>query len=244
MSKALQFWNNFNKTAKLVLIVLAGFLVMSLYHSFTRESKLDKWRTDFKEFREEAAVTVVLADSLQQLADSAVAVADSANLRADSLTVEVQERDDRITELMVITEEIEVANDSTFATLTQGRDEETVVYEEHPVAEPWIRLTFSLREENSLLTRQNDLFRSQTIDFDRRDAARLTTIMALRTGFNFQKTRADSLQEVVINIPKGPPKEKLFGIIPLPSRQTSFIIGTIVGVVLYTVANNALAGGN
>ena len=244
MSKTLQFWNNFNKTAKLALIVLAGFLAMSLYHSFTSESKLDGWRTDFEEFREEAAVTVALADSLQQLADSAVSVADSANLRADSLTIEVQERDSRITELESRTEEIEIANDSTFSALTQGRDEETVVYEEHPAAEPWIRLTFSLRKENSLLTQQNDLFRQQSTDFERRDAARVRTIMALRTGLNFQEARADSLQQIVINIPKGPPTKKLFGIIPLPSRQTSFIVGTIVGVVLYTVANNALAGGN
>ncbi len=217
---------------------------MSLYHSFTSESKLDKWRTDFAEFREEAAVTVKLADSLQQLANVAVAVADSANERADRLTIEVQERGERITELEARTEEIEVANDSTFVALMQGRDEETVVREEHPVAAPWIRLTFSLRKENSLLTQQIVEFRQQVKDFEKRDSARLTTIMAWETGFNLQQARADSLQRIVINIPKGPPKEKLFGIIPLPSRQTSFIVGTIVGVVLYTVANNSLAGGN
>jgi hypothetical protein len=244
MSKALQFWNNFNKTAKLVLIVLGGFLAMSLYHSFTSESKLDTWRTDFKEFREEAAVTIQLADSLQQLADVAVAVADSATERADSLVGEVRGRDLLISDLRDRTKEIEVANDSTFATLTQGRDEETVVREEHPVAVPWIRLTFSLRKENSLLSKQIDVFRVQRTSFEELDATRLTTIMAWETGFNLQRARADSLQQIVINIPDAPPTEKLFGIIPLPSRQTSFIVGAVVGVVLYTVANNALAGGN
>lgn len=244
MSKVLQFWNNFNKSAKLGLIILAGFLVMSLYHSFASESKLDRWRTDFEEFREEAAMTVVLADSLHQLADSAIAVADSANLRADSLTIEVEERDSLITELEQRTEEIEVANDSTFSALTQGRDEKTVVEEEHPAAEPWIRLTFSLRKENSLVIQQNDLFRQQRTDFERRDAFRVRTIMALRTGLNFQEDRADSLQQIVINIPKGPPKEKLFGLIPLPSRQTSFIVGAVVGVIAIMTLQNSLSGGN
>jgi len=237
-------WSNFNKSAQIAIVVLVVVLGGSLWKGCSSESEIDRWRKDFAEFRETAQVNAQqLADSLNALTDSAIVVAEAAAVEADSLSGVIEDRDGTIEELQTIAEEVEVANDSTFDELTGGEGVEHVVEENVPQAAPWIRLTFSLRSENSTLRQLNGEFRQQVLDFERRDVTRLTEIGSLRAGLSFQTTRADSLHVIVLSIPEGPPREK-FLFFNLPSRKTSFIVGSIVGVIGFLIFDNYMAGGN
>ena len=237
-------WSNFNKSAQILITVLVVVLGGSLWHSCSSESAIDRWRKDFTEFRETAQTSAQeLADSLNALTDSAIVVAEAAGIEADRLSGVIEDRDFTIKELQTKTEEVEVANDSTFDELTDGKDVDQVVEENVPQAEQWIRFTFNLRDETSLLRQQNVLFGQQIVSFEQRDIARITEITSLRAGLTFQTVRADSLHVIVLNIPEGPPKEK-FLFFNLPSRKTSFIVGSIVGVIGFLLFDNYMAGSN
>ena len=241
--KGLETWQAFNKSAKIVVVVLVAFLASSLVRSCGLTSDIDQWRSDFNDFRETAqADAVILSDSLNARTDSVLVVVEIADERADSLTFEIAERNDEIESLQTRTEVIAVANDSTFDALTQGNDVETVVAANVPQVEPWIRLAFGQRDQIGLVLRQNIVFSEQIFDLEQRDVERVTAADALRAGLMFQTERADSLQIIVLSIPEGPPTEKLLGFIPLPSRQTSFWAGAIGGVVTYLLVNNWLGG--
>ena len=225
--------SNFNKSAKIILTFLAVLLAGSVFRSCASESKLDQWRTDFEDFRNTAqSDATALSDSLRAITDSAIAVAEHASIEANELTDRLGNRDSIIQAIQSRREEFEVKNDSTFNELTEGQNVDDVVAQEHPTAEPWIRLTFSLISEVDMLREQVDLFEYQTFLFEQRDVARQTEIRSLRAGLTFQTARGDSLEVIVFNIPGPPPKER-FLLIPLPSRKTSFLAGGIVGTVVY-----------
>lgn len=239
--KGLETWQAFNKSAKIAVVVLFAFLAASLVRSCGLESDVDRWRDDFNEFRATAqADAATLSDSLNARTDSVIAVVEIADERSDSLTLEIADRNDEIESLQVRTEVIAVANDSTFDALSAGQDVETVVEENVPQAEPWIRLAFGQRDQMGLLIRQNIVFSEQIFALEQRDVERVTAADALRAGLVFQTQRADSLHVIVLSIPTGPPKERLLGFIPLPSRQTSFIIGGITAIVGYLAFDNWL----
>lgn len=243
--KGLETWQAFNKSAKIAVSVLVAFLVVSLVRSCGSESELDKWRSDFNDFRDSARTEAeALTDSLGAVTDSVLAVAEAANDRADSLTVEIADKDDIIEDLQERTEVIAVANDSTFSALTHGNDVDVVVDENVPQAEPWIRLAFSQRDQIGLLIQSNIVFSEKIFDLEERDVDRVIVISSLRAGLMFQTERADSLRIIVLNIPTGPPQEKLLGFIPLPSRQASFLIGGISTLVTYIAFDNWLSRGN
>ena len=232
--KGLEIWQAFNKSAKIAVVVLLGFLATSVWRGCASESALDKWRDDFNEFRTTAQEDArILTDSLNARTDSVIAIVEISDERADSLTFEIAERNDEIGDLQDRAEVIIVATDSTFDALTAGQDVETVVEENVPQAEPWIRLAYDLRDANGILITANIKFSEQVFDLEQRDVERVTAADALRAGLMFQTQRADSLHIIVLNIPTGPPTEKLLGFIPLPSRQTSFIIGGITAIVGY-----------
>ena len=237
----MNIWKNFNQSAKIVITVVFAFLVLSLVHSCGLTSDIDQWRSDFDKFRTGAQTSAVeLSDSLNARTDSVVAEAAAATDRADLLTIAIADKDDIIEDLQERTEEIAVANDSTFAALTHGNDVNEVVAENAPQAEPWIRLTFGQNDQIGLLIEQNIVFSEKVWDLEQRDVERVTAANALRAGLAYQIQRADSLQTIVLNIPSGPPKERLLGFIPLPSRQTSFWAGAIGGVITYIVVDQWL----
>lgn len=242
--KGLEIWQAFNKSAKIAVVVLLGFLATSVWHSCSSESEIDQWRTDFNNFRDNAqASAVALTDSLNARTDSVIAIVETSDERADSLTFEITERDDEIENLQDRAEVIIVATDSTFGALTSGQDVETVVEENVPQAEPWIRLVYGLHEVNGILIQANIKFSEQVFDLEQRDKERVIAADALRAGLMFQTQRADLLQIIVLNIPTGPPIEKLLGFIPLPSRQTSFILGGITAIVGYITFDKWLSNG-
>jgi hypothetical protein len=232
--KGLETWQAFNKSAKIAVVVLFAFLAASLVRSCGLESDVDKWRDDFNEFRTTAQADArTLSDSLNARTDSVIAIVEVADERADSLTTEIDERTDEIENLQDQVEVIIVATDSTFDALTGGAGVETVVEENVPQAEPWIRLAYDLRDANGILITANIKFSEQVFDLEQRDVERVTAADALRAGLAFQTFRADSLEATVFSIPEGPPREVLLGFIPLPSRQASFLIGGITAIVGY-----------
>lgn len=255
--KGLEMWRAFNKSAKIVVTVLLVFLALSVARSCSSESEIDRWRNYYNDFRENAQTSAqTLSDSLQAITDSAIAVAEEAHGDADSLTTEIAERDTVIQELQEATEVIAIRRDSAetenaaeFKRLTDGEDKATVVEQSSPAAEPWIRLTFRLREENSLFAQEAASLRASiaqfertVVDFEERDRNRLVEINSWQFTAQTQQSRADSLHTIVLNIPQGPPKEK-FLFFSLPSRKTSFIVGTVVGVIGFVIFDKYIAGG-
>jgi len=228
--KVLDIWNQFNKSAKMALSILALFLIVSLAHSFSSEGKLGQWRQDYEDFQQTAEQTTQFADSLQLVVDSAQLVVDSMIMHSFLMSEILLDRNIQIERLRTTRVEIEVRNDSTFETLTGGKSEEEVVSSEPPQAEPWIRLSFSYWEQIDILMRENELLGSQITDLELRDVIRLGTITSLQTSLRSETRRADTLQTIVFQIPEAPPSEKILGFIPLPSRKTSFIVGAIAGV--------------
>jgi hypothetical protein len=230
--KILEIWKAFNSTAKLVIIVLAAVLIGSFLLSFAAENRMNEWRDNYDAYRDSAEVALEWGEGQAELADSALAVADSSKLVADSLTSVIGDKDEEIADMREEREATAAVNDSTFEELTGGEaNVEVVVADNAPVSEPWIRLSFGLADENRLLSTEIKQLDLQIQDYEDRDSTRLTTIVSLESAVFFQKTRADSLQVIVLNIPEPPPQEKIFGIIPLPSRKMSLIVGGVLGVV-------------
>ena len=99
-------------------------------------------------------------------------------------------------------------------------------YELHKIV-----LSFGYWKQIELLMDENKLMGIQIRDLELRDVTRLGTITSLQTSLRIETQRADTLQAIVLQIPMAPPSDKIFGIISLPSRKTSFVVGTIVGAV-------------
>ena len=166
----------------------------------------------------------------------------SINSNADlNVVEEIAKRDSVITDMQAKSDSFEVANSSTFETLTDGKPVEEVIENEHPAAEPWIGLSFSLRAENLFLRSEIDSLERQRTALNNLVQTKNDELANVRSSLLFQTARADSLNTIVIAIPSAPPKEK-FLFFNLPSRKTSFIVGTIVGVVGYIAFDKAVGG--
>ncbi|HUU88116.1 MAG TPA: hypothetical protein VMX17_10235 [Candidatus Glassbacteria bacterium] len=239
--KLLNIWNQFNQSAKIVLSVLALLLILSVVHSFSSERKIDQWRQDYEEFRQSAEVTTQVAESLRTLADSALAEANFSDLMSAYLSDMIDRQKAEIDSIKKMKDSIVVRNDSTFENLTGGETNvENVVSSEPPQAEPWIRLSFSFWEQIAIMQEETELLGNQIDSLVVRDSLRLRTISLLQTSLSLQTQRGDSLQTIVLKIPPAPPTEKFLGIISLPSRKTSLIIGAVGGTLSFMALDSWL----
>jgi hypothetical protein len=234
-NKILSIWTNLNGTAKIVLAVAVVVVAGMAYKSCASDKAMDRWRHKYDEFRAAAAAATHHADSLQVVANAALARADTADAHAAILTVHITERDSTIAKLKQQATVVHGANDSTFASLTHGQPESTVVAQ-NPGSAAWIHITFRLREENDLLRVTNDMLSVQVVELQQRDSLRLTSIMELKKSVASLQERGDSLQVIVSSIPTAPPREK-FLFIPLPSRKMSLFVGVGLGVVGSALVN-------
>lgn len=89
-----------------------------------------------------------------------------------------------------------------------------------------IRLAESYRAEADTLAKALELA-------DIRENARIEQISVMAKSLNMMQQQNDSLRAVIINVPK-PKSDKFLGLIPLPSRQTSAVLGVVTGVVVTT----------
>lgn len=235
--KVLEIWKAFNSTAKIVILILIAILAGSFVLSFMRESEIDRWREEYEIYRDSAQAAVEWGQAQALLADSALQFADSTNAIADSLTHEYNVLKGQLDAINQYNEDIADQNDSLFVEVTEGATTVEEALENTPeITHPWVELAFSLYQENSGLKEEIGLWKLQIDNLERRDVERVKTIVALENAVFFQTERADSLESVILNMPEGPPSEKLFGIIPLPSRKTSLIVGAIIGAFgTYTI---------
>jgi len=234
--KVLQIWSAFSSLAKLVIIGLVALLIGSFVLSFSKESALDRWKEGYEAYRDSAIAAVEWGREQELKADSALAFADSANAVADSLKQANEVIQAQTRAAARRNRQLAAKNDSLFAEVSSGAaNVEEAVANTPEVIHPWVRLAFSLYEENSSLKQEIDLWKLQVDNFERRDTVRVETILALEDAVIFQTERADSLEAIILALPEGPSSEKLFGLIPLPSRKMSFIVGTTVGVITTAV---------
>lgn len=229
--KSQTFWTNMNRTIKLLMWVAVIVVAISLYFSFVKGKEAEEWKDRYNDFRERAALVSARADSLEREAVLQKQRADEFAARVIELEKQNETLSAEVARLKELLKPISDQNDITFQELTQNQPVEVVVKKYNPQAEPWIRLSYSLHHENSLLDQTvNVLERQVNVKDDQLRLKQLET-EALNRSLTFQTERADALQKIVDAIPPPPPDEKLLGIIPLPNRKTSMLIGAVGGVV-------------
>jgi len=229
--KLIETWKAFNNTAKVVIAVLAIFVVGGFALSFVRESQAEKWRKGYEAYRDTAAAAIEFGEGQRVIADSAKAFADSIEIKVDSLERKAAILDAEARAARRQNEKLAAANDSIFEELTDGASEEEVLANANPVAKPWIEYALNLRRENASLKLEVDLLGSRVDNLEDVNAAQKLQISGLETALAAQTARADSVTLVLRNLPEPPPTEKILGIIPLPNRKTSLIVGVVVGAV-------------
>jgi len=230
--KVLEIWKAFNKTAKISIIVLGLLFVGSFAMAFIKEGQIDRWRKGYEAYRDTAQAAVEWGRLQALRADSAVQVSDSSKAVADELREENKAIKRRTEEAERRSRRLAAANDSLFAEVSEGATTVEEAVENTPEeAHPWVRLSFSLYEENDALKEEIELWKMQVDNLEGENTALRQSIVSLESAVVFQEERADSLETIIVNLPEGPPSEKLLGIIPLPSRKASLIVGFIGGVV-------------
>lgn len=189
-----------------ICLVVIGYQIKS----FGSTSKLDAYKTQIENYKKSVDSVVVVSNHLKlinaQILDSLV-----ANQKKDSaLTARVktyQQNNEHLNHVL----------DSLKSQITP--------IEMDSVPAPVKVYIAALNTKIDTLTIQNtQLEKLLTI----KDAS----INLLQIAYNNEKTRADSLQSIIIKVPTKVPSDKLFGLIPLPSRTTSFVSGVGTGVAL------------
>lgn len=214
--KLSEIWSNFNTTAKLLLIFASLLTIGSVFRSCNSQSNLEKFREEYATYRDSVQLTLNQADSLNRLAQAQRDSAAKALAKSDSISQQLDS-------LAEITDRLHQRNDS----LTQVVLSDTTT-------PPLVKQVIAG------LTAENDSLRSQLDLAKERDEKRLRAIALFRGEAETQKNRADELEDRLRRLPQGPKSEKLLGLIPLPSRTTSFFVGVGVGVVASSLTDRYL----
>lgn len=211
--KLLDWFGELDKAAKVLLTVAVMLVGSSLYHSCNSDNALAQFRHKYEVYRDSTEALLKQNDVLKAIAKVQHDSAEAANAKADLLSR-------RINSLAASNKTLHHSNDS----LT------TVVLADTTVPPEAKVLIANLEVEVDSLT-------AQVVLDSIRDEQRLKVIALFRTQAETNERRADVLEAQLRALPNGPKKEKLLGLIPLPSRQTSFFVGLGVGVVSHVVVN-------
>lgn len=208
-------WTDLTQAGKLILGFAAVLVVGSIYHSCTTESKLETFRKQYNAYRDSVVVSLKRADSLNLVMQSQQNSARLANARADSLSR-------RLASLQVENTILHRRNDSIVSQVLSDT-----------------AIPSTAKAAIAALQQENDNLRNQIALDATRDDERVRAIAQLEGALEAANKRADELQSRLRALPASPKSEKLFGVIALPSRTTSFFIGAMVGIVANQLVERA-----
>ena len=235
----LDFWKNMSRILKILVVVGVMLFAWTAWEAFTGDQNAKDWENRYNDFREHAAEVSVRADSLEQLVAILMIEADGFSDRIREKEKANEELKGEIVRLKDLLRPISDENEKTFAELTGGQSIETVLARSFPKSEPWIRLSFGLRNENILLEQTNLLLTIQSEELEGTLLLAHLEAKSLRTALGLALERGASLQGIIDALPEPPGAEKFLGIIPLPSRKASLWIGVAGGVITSAIIVSA-----
>jgi hypothetical protein len=165
----------------------------------------DKYRAEIKEWKKRTEQVLQQNQKIQHVVDSITTVSDSAKVIATNKTIEINK-------LRTSVGTLRIKNDKTLGEL-------------HLTLPDTCKSALQLAESYS---KEADTLQVALTLADVRDSIRVSDIDRLRFGLTLQKQVNDSLVNLIRTVPiyKSP---KLFGIVSLPSRKISFLVGAVVG---------------
>lgn len=189
---------------KMVFMVAGTFLVAVMIVNTQKQDEMDKYIAMYNEYKTEAENTSKFADSLKVH----ITIAEN-NARAAESRAAVYGR--QAAASRASTEEL-----SSRAAAIQGAVTDSI-----QLARELIPL------KDSIITQQET-----TIETQDKQITELNTALTNKdTAILLLTTSRDSLQTIINNIPPAPKNpNRIFGI-ALPSRKTTFIVGTLVGAI-------------
>lgn len=194
-------------------VVLILLVLSFQFGSCNNEKSWDERYRDFRDSAQVAATT--FSDSVQLVVDSALAAADSATVEAESITSDIDElrkENERLKELGgTIINPIPLGDLPPVCNLCVARLDSAIT---------------ALQQSRLIITNLENTVEAM----ENRDQSRLVTIASLRSAVTAQTFKADSLQQVIINMPQPRPAAKLLGLFKI-SPTASAILGAGAGLV-------------
>lgn len=193
-----------------ICLVIAALAVGNYVGAWGKQTEIDEYKEQVEQFEQRVEEVVAFSDSLQR--------------QQDELTDSLTELETQKTEAEQNADRFRAANDRLNRRLDSLRTTITDVDLDSippPVVEYISLLEIrvdTLEAEVTALRGALDVSNSQ--------------ILVWESKFDLEQQRADSLQVVINTFPTDvPDPDRLFGIITLPSRTTSFLVGGTLGII-------------
>jgi len=187
----------------LLLLILAAFQFVSVLQS-VRDAVIAP-------YAEQQRIWIAQVETAKQYAATAEKLAEARQARINTLERDVAFLKGRIPNYD-LTDSLRVRVDSLFWALS---DSVKVAYQIIP-------------EQRLVILRQDTTIRVQRIVMAKQD----TALVQKDTVIRLYRSSKDSLLAVITTMPTAPGPVKIFGIIPAPSRRTSFLLGIASGAVV------------
>ena len=188
-----------------LLALLLAFAGALYWQDSTSDDAMDKYIAEYKKFQAQADSASKFADSLAVEIDIAENEARAAQGRASIYKKQAMESRD---ETMNMMDRAQVLTETITDTLELARA--------------------ILPLKDSIITKQETTISTQDKQISELESA----LKSKDTAIALLTLSRDSLQTVVNNIPPAPKNpNRMFGI-KLPSRKTTFVVGTVAGVLL------------
>lgn len=156
----------------------------------------------------------------QEKATNVIAENDSLRKQIDILEIEVDKKEQESDSLSL--EIIRIVDSAN-----KDRNELDAKLDSLKLAMPECEVTIQIAEQYRAKV---DSLTLALVKSEQRDSIRVSQIFLLQQGIEKLQVQNDSLKSLIVTVPVAEP-EKLFGLIPYPSRKTTFILGGISGVV-------------
>lgn len=207
-------FNGLNQVGQLVVTVALVFIAFS-FGNCKSNDKLDSFIIEYNEYKKNAEKTIEFADSLKTT--------------VDKLTDDVRLKEDKIKKLTIGITDTQKQKQNLKQKLTSLESRIEVTTDTVKI------LTLKDSVINNL---KIQVTTTETIVEEKDKIIELKTeqLVLMTTSLQLSTQRGDSLQKTLLSLPPTPKNpNKLFGVIPLPSRKTVAISALLSGIVIGVV---------
>jgi len=200
-------------TSSMIKYILAGIVLLAAaFYLGNAAGKTDlaKYIREYTEFRKQAAITTIYADSLKVEAAKWMASANAKDTSIAKLknTATVIAASNRVLITRIDSLKADADTMTNIVALIENKTKTITL------------LTKVVTNDSIIIVKKDSIISYKDLQ-----------ISQIKASAEMYKKRGDSLQVIVINIPKPPPNPgKLFGFIPLPSRSVVGVVAFIGGV--------------
>lgn len=199
-----------SSTIKYILLGLVAIAAAFYLGNAAGKTDLAKYIREYNEFRKQAAITTIYADSLK--------------VEAAKWMESAKAKDTSIIKLKNAATKIKDSNRVLITRIDSLKAD----------ADTMTNIVALIENKTKTITLLTKVVTNDSIIIGKKDSIisyKDLQISQLKASANLYKIRGDSLQIIVLNLPKAPPNSgKLFGFIPLPSRSVVGVIAFAGGV--------------